>query len=116
MGKKIGIAGPDRGAGAPRFTLETPMLGLLVESTLTIGERLSYEDWIDRVYERFGLILTSGRDSRARDLLKKLESPGAIHQALESNREALRRRLVRAGLAAEYSDAETEVFRSDELE
>lgn len=114
MGKKIGFAGPDRGYGSPRLLLETPMLGLLVGTTIGPGERVPYDDWIDRLFDRFGLVLGRGRTDRGKEVLRAHESPGPLHRALEQNQESLRRRLIRSGLAVEYSDAETEVHRYEE--
>lgn len=116
MGRKIGLTGPDRGYGSPRFVLETPALSMLVEATL-LGSvnNLLFEDWIDVVYERFGMILGRGKKLEPVALLKDLESEGPLSRAVELNQEQLRRRLIRAGLAVEYSDGETEVLRTEEV-
>lgn len=114
MGRKLGIAGPDRGYGSPRFLLETPILGLLVDATLDPGQHLPYDEWLDRLYETFGFVLGIGRSHDGRELLSGLEEPGPLFTALESNHDELRRRLIRSGLASEYSDAETEVHRHEE--
>lgn len=108
-GRMIGCAGPDRGAGAPRFLMETPLLALLVSAT---GEEkpTPYPVWLDRVFERFGIIFGFGEQFDPRSMLSSLDESGPIERALRSNHEALRVRLVRAGLAVEYSDGETEVM------
>jgi hypothetical protein len=111
MGRKIGFAGPDRGYGAPRFLLETPSVALLVEVTIDHGESRRYEDWLDDVYARFGIILGRGRRYDPLALLARLDSLGRVRAALDFNHEALRKRLIRSGLAVEYSDSETEVQR-----
>jgi hypothetical protein len=107
-GRMIGIAGPDRGTGSPRFVLETPVLALLVRSTA--GQKpMVFADWLDRVYEQFGIILGFGNTHDFRTVLEDLDEPMPIERALKENHNQLRIRLVRAGLAVEYSDSETEV-------
>jgi len=109
IGRMIGLAGPDRGFGTPRFLLETPMLALLVAATADSNMPLSYQDWLDAVYDRFGLVLGTGTHTDAMELLQPLGFGGALEHAVEENHDLLRRRLVRSGLATEYSDGETEV-------
>jgi hypothetical protein len=87
------------------------MLALLVDVTLDDGETLAYEDWLDVLYARFGTICGRGKTVDGEALLAGLDSRGVIARALDANHEALRRRLVRAGLAYEYSDSETEIVR-----
>jgi hypothetical protein len=112
MGAKIGMAGPDRGNGAPRLLFETPILALFVDAALGEDDRLQYEDWLDKLFEQFGFICGRGRKHDYEQLLSPLGSQGPLSRALDSNHEALRRRMIRAGLAIEYSDAETEVMRT----
>jgi hypothetical protein len=109
IGRMIGLAGPDRGAGAPRFLLETPMLALLVSATAEPDRAVSYENWLDTVYERFGIVLGIGEQTDAVEILQPLGFGGSLEQAVEHNHDLLRRRLVQSGLATEYSDGETEV-------
>ena len=109
FGRMLGMVGPDRGTGNPRFILETPVLGLLAESTLESGENLAFEDWIDRVYDRFGIVLGFGRNTDPEELLSNLDRPAPLRRALKESHNELRQRLVLAGLAVEYSDGETEM-------
>jgi hypothetical protein len=111
MGSKIGFAGPDRGGGSPRFVLETPVLAALVDVTLGETRATRFEDWVDLLYESFGIIVGRGRAYDFEALLYPLESPGIVARALDANHDAVRRRMIRAGLAIEYSDTETEVRR-----
>jgi hypothetical protein len=69
-----------------------------------------YALWLDRVFERFGMIFGFGEAHDPTELLSALDEAGPVQRALRSNHEALRRRLVHAGLAIEYSDGETEVM------
>lgn len=109
MGRKIGFIGPDRGAGAPRFLCETPLLGTLVAGLCPPGGT-EFTAFVDLVRERLGLVFGCGtRD----DLVERLglwEGAGVGRRLLLENQEALRQRLIRAGLAREYSDGHTEVL------
>jgi hypothetical protein len=113
MGSKIGLAGPDRGGGAPRFVLETPVLAALVDVSLAEDRALQFEDWVDRLYEQFGFIVGRGAANDFEPILTQLDARGVVARALDANHEALRRRMLRAGLAVEYSDTETEVRRAN---
>jgi hypothetical protein len=112
-GRMIGCAGPDRGAGAPRFLIETPLLALLVSATAD-EVPTPYPEWLDRVFDRFGIIFGFGETHDPRTSLASLDEKGPVERALRSNHEALRSRLVRAGLAVEYSDGETEVMAREQ--
>ena len=112
LGRQVGVAGPDR-SGRPRFILETSALGLIIDATVARGERLAFEDWVDRAYERLGLLLAFGRETDVSGLLRGLMPEGVIYEALCENHAALRRRLLRAGLATEYSDGELEVHQRE---
>jgi hypothetical protein len=109
MGRKVGLVAPDRGAGAPRFVIETPLLGTLVAG-LCGEESMSYESFVDRMREQLGLVLGPGTRDDLPDELGLWESPGIGRQLLRDSEDDLRTRLVRAGLAVEYSDGHTEVF------
>ncbi len=109
MGTKLGFIGPDRGAGIPRFVCETPLLGTLV-SGMCPPEGMDFEDFVDQARWQFGLVFGLGTDDGvARRLSPLWESVGVGRGLLRENQEALRQRLVRAGLAREYSDGHTEV-------
>jgi len=106
-GRKVGIVAPDRGAGKPRFVLETPLLGTVVVAIC--GDKTQpFEDFVDAARDKLALVLGPGTltEVPSRDLW---ESPGIARQQLRDNQELLRVRLVRAGLATEYSDGHTEV-------
>lgn len=109
IGRMIGMAGPERGSGAPRFLLETPILALLVSATSSSEGPLPYSEWLDAVYGQFGIVLGLGERLNSVEVLRPLGFGGSLQRALEENHEILRQRLVRCGLAVEYSDGETEV-------
>ena len=106
-GRKVGVVAPDRGAGAPRFVLETPLLGTLV-AAICEGSTLPFEEFVDAARDRLGLVLGPGTLTETPSL-DLWESGGIAGQQLRDNQEMLRVRLVRAGLATEYSDGHTEV-------
>lgn len=108
MGVKAGFIGPDRGAGAPRFLCETPLLGTIVAG-LCPPNGIDFEGFVDLARTRLGIIYGPGTQS---DIVEKLgvwESVGIGRKLLVQNQEALRHRMIRAGLAREYSDGHTEV-------
>jgi hypothetical protein len=106
-GRKVGVVAPDRGTGAPRFVLETPLLGTLVVA-ICEDKTLPFEDFVDAARDRLGLVLGPGTLTEV-PILDLWESPGIARQQLRDNQDLLRVRLVRAGLATEYSDGHTEV-------
>lgn len=109
MGRKIGFVGPDRSAAVPRFLAETPLLGTLVAGLCPEGGT-DFVTFVDLLRTRLGLVFGEGTEALLADRLNLWESPGVGRQLLAQNQEMLRQRLVRAGLAREYSDGHTEVF------
>jgi hypothetical protein len=112
MGRKIGFIGPDRGAGAPRFVCETPLLGTLVAGLCPRGGIDLYR-FVDLAREHLGIVFGLGSQDNLAEQLGLWDGAGVGRQLLRENEEALRRRLIRAGLAREYSDGHTEVVRDD---
>jgi hypothetical protein len=108
MGRKIGFIGPDRGTGVPRFLCETPLLGTLVAG-LCPESGVSLDEFVDICRVQLGLIFGPGSNDALAATLQLWEGAGIGDELLRDNQEALRRRLVRAGLAREYSDGYTEV-------
>lgn len=107
-GRKVGFIGPDRG-GIPRFVCETPLLGTLV-SGLVPREGVDFPTFVDVVRERLGIVFGLGTCDDLAEDLGLWEGIGVGRRLLRDNEEALRQRLVRAGLAREYSDGNTEVI------
>jgi hypothetical protein len=109
MGSKIGFAGPDRGNGTPRFVCETPLLGTFVWGILGPDRSMDFDSFLEALDVRFGIVFTdvAGADEC---VTRPLGLPlSQQHQVFRDNREHLRTRLVRAGLARAYSDGHTEV-------
>ena len=109
MGRKLGFIGPDRGAGVPRFLCETPLLGTIVAGLCPLGGT-DFETFIDSTRERLGLVFGLGTHDSLAEELGLWEGAGVGRQMLRDNQESLRQRLVRSGLAREYSDGHTEVY------
>jgi len=116
VGRTIGAAGPElrRSRGGYRFVLETPVLSLLVQATVPGGhdkeEGLLFDEWIDKVFDDFGIVLGKGRSQRLVGLLTRFETEELLVDLLATNQEELRQRMLRAGLAVEFSDGETVVM------
>src|SRR5262249_627174 len=100
--------GPDRGAGSPRFLCETPLLGTLVAG-LCASRSVDFEEFVDLARERLGLVFGPGTREGLAEQLNFSEGAGIGRQLLRDNQDVLRQRLIRAGLAREYSDGYTEV-------
>lgn len=112
MGRKVGIVGPDRGAGTPRFMCESVLLGTIVHM-LCPPSGMDLETLVDAAREKLGLVFGSGTATRLETRLGLWESAATGRRLLRDNQDALRRRLLRAGLARQYSDGHTEVMPND---
>ena len=109
MGRKIGLTGPERGRGEPRFVAETPLLGTLVAG-ICGRQSMPFERFVTRVRRELGLYFGPGEDDYVVELRGVRQSLGMAYRYFKENEEALRARLVAAGLAKEYSDSHTEVL------
>jgi hypothetical protein len=109
MARKVGLIGPNRGAGSPRFIVETPLLGTIVAG-LCGSTSVTLEDFVDLAREQLGMVFGPGSDRTLASRLPFWEGAGNGWRLLSENQEQLRLRLVRAGLATEYSDGHTEVM------
>lgn len=112
MGVKIGFLAPAGGQGAPRFVCETPLLGTLVEGICPVGESMRFDDFVDSLRVQLGIVVGPGSSDAVVDEVGFWEASGTGRKLLISNQEAFRRRLIRTGMAREYSDRHTEVFNS----
>jgi hypothetical protein len=109
MGRKVGLIGPKRGSGKPRFMCDTPLLGTLVIGLLGEGTA-DFREFVDTCRNKLGLVFGIGTNEK---LVKELGLWSQLSRGRNSllrNQEALRKRLIRAGLAREYSDGHTEVM------
>jgi hypothetical protein len=90
--------------------LETPLLSALVDALVV--QDMTLEEFIQSIYDKLGLIagparLASAAEQRLRMLSNRLGDPDDL---LEELRTRLQGRLVRAGLARQFSDGLTMVF------
>lgn len=105
---KIGFAGPVKGTGEKRILFEANFLEVLVYFFSNEGD--TFEDFVNNCYERMGLILGRPKNLSESNYLKleKLSSRHSdVDEALENSQELLRQRLVKSGLAREFSDGFT---------
>jgi hypothetical protein len=110
MGVKVGFIGPDKGAGSPRFLCETPLLGTIVAG-ICPPNGIDFEGFVDLARERLGIVFGPGTRDDIVERVGVWDSIGIGRKQLVQNQEALRHRMIRAGLAREYSDGHTEVLR-----
>jgi hypothetical protein len=113
LGKKVGFAGPDRGR-LPRFLLETPLLSTLVRG-LVPEDSCAYSDFVDALRNELGIVVGFG-SSTPESLIRDVggwAAPAMAAEILRENEARLRERLIRAGLAQEFSDGHTEVTPTD---
>jgi hypothetical protein len=105
LGRKIGVVGPQRGKGEPRFILETQILEALV--LCLVSRSMSVQNFVDAVYKNFGLIVglptLLGEDEIER-LSSLCDGSVTVRSTLIDAQSALQRRLIEAGLARAYSD------------
>ena len=62
------------------------------------------------MFERFGIVLGKGGGPRIVDLMTRLESKELVLELLRENQNLLRERMLRGGLAVEFSDGQTVVM------
>lgn len=104
QGRTCGFAAPRAGGAKRRFTVDPALLPVLSLAGFERGEEaLEWNEWEDRLLERFGCIF----------------GPRHIHETsglrptskeLEGNRIELTRQLGESGLAITYSDSVTQVL------
>ncbi|NJM05984.1 hypothetical protein HC891_06965 [Candidatus Gracilibacteria bacterium] len=106
LGRAIGLIAPHKGP-RPRFVLGDTLLKTLVTANLQPGEVLGFGPMLQRLYERYGIIVGPGEANIA-GLTARLR---INEEYYIRNRNALLMRLKRAGLVTQYSDATALVSR-----
>jgi hypothetical protein len=106
LGRAIGLISPRRGPN-PRFTLGDTLLKTLVTANLPPEKTMSFGDLLERLYERYGIIVGPYEANRA-GLLERLRINESYYA---HNRDALLVRMKCAGLVTQYSDATALVKR-----
>jgi hypothetical protein len=109
---KIGFAAPDRGA-TTKLVFDTPLLEVIV-SGIAGSTTMTFQEFVDALAYRFGLVVGPGSDGELADRLKRsIGDPGDTEHTLRMNEDQLRRRLLRVGLARAHSDSHTTVAGAD---
>ena len=116
FGNKVGFTAPNRGFGQPRFVAETPLLATITRTLIPVGSSLPFDQFVREARERIGLVFgISGLETTLDALPPSADvfgSPRRAWEHLSALQERLRQRLIRAGIAREFSDGHTQVFRS----
>lgn len=100
LAKSVGLAAPRKGPSA-RFVLGDNLLKALTLANIPPGGGMTYDEFLQRLYERYGLVI-GAREARESGLLERHRVNG---EYFERNRAALLEKMKLAGLATEYSDA-----------
>ena len=100
LAKAVGLVAPRKGPSA-RFVLGDNLLKAIALANLSPGSEMTYDDFLARLYERYGLIV-GPVEARASGLLERQRIDTEYYNR---NRAALLERMKHAGLAVEYSDA-----------
>jgi hypothetical protein len=106
LGRAVGLIAPRRGP-RPHFALGDTLLKTLVIANLRPNETLSFGALLERLYERYGIVVGPG-EAREAGLIERLR---INEEYYARNRDALLARMKRAGLVAQYSDATALVHR-----
>jgi hypothetical protein len=111
---KVGLAGPIKGTGEARIFFETNFLDSLVFFLSKHGD--SFGDFVDKCFENLGIIV--GRPSTIDlDDIERLQALAGriadVDECLDLAHENMRLRLVRSGLAKEFSDGYTIMVRDE---
>lgn len=104
LAKAVGLAAPRKGPSA-RFVLGDNLLKALTLSNIPSDSGMTYDEFVQRLYTRYGLVV-GVREAQEAGLLERQRVNG---EYFERNRAALLEKMKLAGLATEYSDATTMV-------
>jgi hypothetical protein len=107
LGRAIGLIAPRKGP-RQRFVLGDTLLKTLVLANVRAGETLAFGALLERLYERYGIVVGPG-EARDAGLIERLR---INEEHFTRNREALLSRMKRAGLVTQYSDATALVRRT----
>jgi len=111
---KVGLAGPIKGTGEARIFFETNFLDSLVYFLSKHGD--SFDDFVDNCFENLGIIVGKPSTFDMYDLERLQNLAGRIadvEECLDIAHESMRLRLVRSGLAKEFSDGYTIMVRNE---
>lgn len=106
LGRSIGLIAPQRGP-QPRFVLGDTLLKTLTMVVVPPERSLRFGEFLERLYDRYGIIIGPGEAKQA-DLINRFAvSEGAFAR----NRDQFLYRMKYAGLLTQYSDATAMVHR-----
>lgn len=111
---KVGLAGPIKGSGEARIYFETNFLDSLVFFLSNDGD--SFEDFVNRCFENLGIIVGRPATIDLDDIERLQVLAGRVadvEECLDLAHENMRLRLVRSGLAKEFSDGYTIMVRNE---
>ncbi|GAB4533305.1 MAG: hypothetical protein Fur0018_22510 [Anaerolineales bacterium] len=100
LSKAVGFVAPLKGPGA-RFVLGDNLLKALTLANIPPGSGMTYDAFLARLYERYGLVI-GPVEVRESGLLERQRINAEYY---DRNRAALLEKMKHAGLAVEYSDA-----------
>jgi hypothetical protein len=100
LAKSIGFVAPQKGANA-RYVLGDNLLKALVVANVPPRSEMIYDDFLQRLYQRYGLIV--GPEQARQSGLYDRQHINSEYYDL--NRKALLEKMRNGGLAREYSDA-----------
>ena len=118
-GKDIGFCGPQKassksgdGGQKPRLILDMPILNVLVNGLLDAP--CGFDDFVALLADQLGIIVGPPRtDEQKAQLQKSLPNTfntEDLENLLIQNKEELKQRLLRCGLARTFSDSETVIY------
>lgn len=107
LAKTIGFVSPRSGPGA-RFILDDTLLKALVLSNVEPGTELVFDDFLGRIYHRYGIVVGSSQaKSSNHPALLRINS-----EFLDRNRLTFLEKMTKAGLVNQYSDATAMVINN----
>lgn len=100
LAKSVGFVAPRTGSAA-RFVLGDNLLKTLVFANIPPQGEITFGDFLNRLYERYGIIIGSGEAYQS-GLLNRQRINAEYY---DRNRAAFLEKMNRAGLVTQYSDA-----------
>jgi hypothetical protein len=110
LAKSVGFVAPRKGSGA-RFVLGDNLLKALTLANLSPGTAVTYDEFLARIYQRYGLIVGPD-DARLAGLFDRQPINAEYY---DRNKTSLLEKMQYAGLAVAYSDATAMVTHANTL-
>ena len=102
LAKNIGILIPVSGPGM-RFTLSEEIIKFLVMSLVGAGQKITFDRFLDLMYEHFGMVVSQAHYRRAADDGAVPENENVMF--LNANKNAFAQKLKDCGFLRDLSDA-----------